>query len=114
MIARPHPFERAVVIISLVLIALSILLPLWKLLPLEDKSAIPLHYSVIFGVDLLGPWYQVFYLPALGALLLGANHAFGKMLSTNEKILSRFFQVATLICEVVLFVAVILIVLLNL
>lgn len=113
-LGRWHKFSRLTLAISLGLLVLMVAIPAWKLSPLMDKEAIPLHYNVLFGVDLLGPWYQVFYLPILGALVLAANLSFERLVYAREKILSTFFLSATLIVETALFVAVVLIVLLNL
>jgi hypothetical protein len=100
--------------LSLFLLFLSIFLPLWKLPPVtKTQTMIALHSSPYFGVDLLGPWYHVFFLPLLGAVLLMANMSFVSMLYQKEELLSTFFAVGTVLCEAVLFVGVLFVVLLN-
>ncbi len=122
LFSRPQTIERhqksslwiITLLVGIVLNALMIILPFWKLLPLQNKEAIPLHYNALFGVDLLGSWTQTFYLPAIGIVILFANLFFERLLVKREKTLSPFFLVATLLVEVILFVSMIFIVLLNL
>lgn len=112
---RTHPLFRFSFLTSLALLLLMTLLPLWKLSPdAGEQAQIPLHYNVVFGVDLIGPWYNIFVLPALGLILLFANTLFQRQLYQKERVLSYFFAVGTLLAEITLFVSVLLIVLLNL
>ncbi len=46
---------------------------LWRGLPLRGATAIPLHYSIYFGIDLVGPWYGLYYLPAIGLAAFVVN-----------------------------------------
>ncbi|MEK7105195.1 MAG: hypothetical protein AAB865_00710 [Patescibacteria group bacterium] len=110
-----HPLFLWTTIASLVLIAIMVALPFWKLAPIGlERPEIPLHYNVYFGVDLIGPWYKVFFLPLIGVILLLANRQFAIITWEKEKMLSYFFAVATLVVELALTVAVVLVVLLNL
>ncbi len=89
-------------------------LPIWKLAPLaESRNVFSLHYNVFFGVDLVGPWFSVLYVPVLGCILLVANRTFTRVLFEREQLLSYFFAITTLMIEALLFVAVVLITLLN-
>jgi hypothetical protein len=111
---RVSPEYRWMAVASVALVALTAALPAWRILPLSgEKPFIPLHYNVYVGVDAFGPWYDVFLLPALGALLLAVNMAFQAVLYERERVLSAFFVVATLLAELVLLVSMVLIVLLN-
>lgn len=109
-----HPFFMWMTILSSLLILLMVGLAVWKIVPLSvDHPTIPLHYNVFFGVDLVGGWYEVFYLPLLGLIFLVGNAICAKTLWEKEHLLSFFFAGATLIIEVTFFVAVLLITLLN-
>lgn len=44
-----------------------------KIKPQADP--IYLHYNIYFGVDLIGEWYRIFILPAVG-ILIGVVHFF--------------------------------------
>lgn len=100
--------------LSVLFLALTLALPLWRLVPyLPEGQFIPLHYNIYFGVDRFGPWYHLFFLPALGAVLLIINIIFEALFFEREHVLSTFFAAATLFAEIVLFTAMVFIVLLN-
>lgn len=113
-LARTSAWYRRTALASGVLLILMAALPAWRILPFAgDKPFIPLHYNVYVGIDAFGPWYGVFALPALGLALLTVNMAFQAAFYERERVLSVFFAVATLLTELVLLVAMVLIVLLN-
>ncbi len=98
-----------------ILLLLMIILPIWRILPIAgDNPFIPLHYNVYVGIDSFGPWYGIFTLPFLGAVLFIMNLIFQAVFYRREHVLSMFFAIATLVTESVLLVAMVLIVLLNL
>ena len=100
--------------VSLALVAVTALLPLWRLWPLMvARQDLSLHYNTTFGVDLIGPWYQIFLLPAIGFAVLCANALFARQLYAREKVLTVFFAGGALVTEIVLFTAMIFITLLN-
>ncbi len=112
---RTSALYRRTAIASGILLLLTIALPVWRILPMAgQKPFIPLHYNVYVGVDAFGPWYDIFVLPMLGAALLVVNLLFQAAFYERERVLSAFFAVATLVTELVLLVAMVLIVLLNL
>lgn len=110
-----HPLFTWTMVVSLMLVAFMVALIFWKIYPIGvEREIIPLHYNAYFGVDLLGPWFHVFYLPAIGLVCLLANLAFARLLFEREHLLSILLAVATMVIEVVLLVALVLITLLNL
>jgi hypothetical protein len=110
-----HPIYRRSALLSLILVLLTFLLPLWRIAPMVGKQDfIPLHYNIYFGIDRFGPWYYVFVPAALGFTLLVINIIFQAAFFRRESVLSYFFAIATVVVEVVLLVAMIFIVLLNL
>lgn len=112
---RTSALYRRTAIASGILLLLTAALPVWRILPMAgQKPFIPLHYNVYVGVDAFGPWYDIFVLPMLGAALLVVNLCFQAAFYERERVLSAFFAVATLVTELVLLVAMVLIVLLNL
>ena len=112
---RSSALYRRTAVASGILLVLTIALPVWRILPMAgQKPFIPLHYNVYVGVDAFGPWYDIFVLPVLGAALLVVNLIFQAVFFERERVLSAFFAVATLVTELVLLVAMVLIVLLNL
>ena len=101
-------------VISLVLVILTFALPMWRVMPfIEQDEFLPLHYNIYFGIDRFGPWYFIFVPAALGGTLLIINLIFQTAFFRRESVLSYFFAVATVFSEIMLFVAMIFIVLLN-
>jgi len=72
-----------------------------------------LHYTSIFGVDLVGEWWKMYYLPLGGILLALINFFVGLAHYRENKFLARFLGVSTLIIEMFLLSAIWLIVGLN-
>ncbi|MBI5221361.1 MAG: hypothetical protein HY979_00965 [Candidatus Magasanikbacteria bacterium] len=72
-----------------------------------------LHYNVVFGVDLIGEWWKVFYIPlsALGIFLL--NFGLSWWLYGQDKILGRFLTFGAAFLSVCLSLAFYLVVGLN-
>lgn len=101
--------------ISLVLLVATFALPAWRLLPLAEQSPfIALHYNVYLGVDRFGPLWRLFLLPLMGLLFLFVNTLIQARFFRRQKTLALFFAGATPLLQFVLFVAMALIVLINL
>ncbi|MDO8626808.1 MAG: hypothetical protein Q7K39_05175 [Candidatus Magasanikbacteria bacterium] len=56
-----------------------------------------LHYNSVFGVDLVGPWWQVFLAPLGGLILIALNFGVGLFLYNRDRFLSRALSVAAAI-----------------
>ena len=107
-------FYRWIAIASAALVALTFVMPVWRLIPvLGEETYIPLHYNIYFGIDRFGPWYYIFILPVLGFLLLILNIIFESIFVKREHILSVFFAITTIIVEAILFGSMVLIIMLN-
>lgn len=105
---------RYTALVSGAFVLMSFALPAWRIVPIaQSQPYLPLHYNIYFGIDRFGPWYFVFFPAVLGAALLFVNLGFEAVFFRREHVLSKFFAVATVCSEVVLFIAVVLIVLLN-
>ncbi len=106
---------RAAALVSFLLVLATASLAWWKIVPLAETSPfIPLHYNVYLGVDRFGPWQAAFTLPAIGLGLLVVNLCFEAAFFRRERMLAHFFAIATLVSEIILLVAMVLLVLLNL
>lgn len=102
-------------IFSVVLLVLTAVLPWWRIVPLSStRPYIPLHYNIYFGVDRLGGWQEIFFIPALGFGLLVLNVILQTIAFQKEKWLAMMLACATVMIELLLLVAMVLIVLLNL
>ncbi len=97
--------------IVLWLLALSIVANIanWAVLKIFIKPVdfpIILHYNVYFGVDMVGNWGQVYFLPSLGVGLLLINSILSiYFYYRKERIASYLILLATLMIQLSLIVA---------
>ncbi len=74
---------------------------------------IPLHFNVVYGIDLLGSARQLYVLPLIGAVLFGLNIWLSAIIYSREKLYVYFLVFASLFIQIVLFVALVLIIAVN-
>lgn len=87
---------------------------LWLALQIRPQAEpIFLHYNILFGVDYMGEWWRVFYLPGAGLLLLLVNTFISWRLSGRDKFIAELINAATLFCQVFILIAALLLVFLN-
>jgi len=72
-----------------------------------------LHYTILFGVDLIGPWYAVFSLPLTGLLILLLNGMLGWLLFRKDPFVGYLLHVSSIIVNICILVASNLLVFLN-
>jgi hypothetical protein len=65
-------------------------------------------------VDSVGPWWQIFFVPALGFLMLLVNIFLARYMWTRDPVLAYVAGFATVVLEALLFIAMIFIVYLSL
>ncbi len=106
-----HKPNFVLVISSFVINIITWILLMINIKPQEDQ--IFLHYNALFGVDLIGPWYKVFYLPLSGILILLVNVIIGLMLFRKAKAIGYISGAVSLILQVVILIAAHLLILLN-
>lgn len=89
----------------------------WGLITFFIRPAdfpIILHYNVYFGVDVIGPWWQVYFLPLIGLLLLAVNASLGYLFyQQKERIVAHLLVLATFIVQVCITIAVVSLLLIN-
>jgi len=80
----------------------------WYLLSHFHSSAdqIFLHYNIIFGVDLVGDWWQIFYFPAGGLVAMILNYLLSWGVYGSDRLLARFLSFWTALITVFLLMAV--------
>jgi hypothetical protein len=84
---------------------------LWQIGPSPDP--IFLHYNILFGVDYIGEWWRVLFLPIFGLLILLVNFLLGWLLFGRDKLLAYLLNAGALFCQLFLLVAACLLVFLN-
>ena len=66
-----------------------------------------LHYNVYFGVDLIGAWWQVYFLPLIGAMIIVLNTILGFVFyKQKERIITHLLMLAAVICQIAVAIAV--------
>ena len=91
-------------------------LGLWLLLAWQIRGlgeSMSLHYNIYFGIDLLGPWYQIFSLPAVGLIFFLLNFLIGVFIYSQEKILRYFLVGFSSFLQVIFILAALLIISIN-
>lgn len=103
---------------NLITLSLSLLLNillwiwlLWKINPGPDP--VFLHYNILFGVDFIGEWWQVLFLPLAGLLIFLINGIIAWMLFSKDKFISLLLNAVSLLCQMIIFIAGALLVFLN-
>lgn len=84
----------------------------WRLK--DAAEFVPLHYNIYFGIDRLGPYYQLFSLPFLGLLFIAVNFLLGAAFFSKEKLLSQILAGISSFSQLILILASIFILLVNL
>lgn len=76
---------------------------------IHSTKQVFLHYTVIFGVDLLGDWQKLLYLPICGVLVLLLNFVLSALWYGDDRLLARvlalgawFFQILMIAASFVL------------
>ncbi len=60
-----------------------------------------LHYNVYFGVDIIGNWWQVYFLPAMGAAFFAINMILAYVFfQSRERIASYLLLLTSFILQV--------------
>ncbi|MBI2410458.1 MAG: hypothetical protein HYV32_00985 [Candidatus Kerfeldbacteria bacterium] len=110
----PHKPDRLLflfLLVSILLSAASFGLILWKIPPTENT--VFLHYNVYFGVDRTGNWRDIFWLPGSGAAMVVVNAALVLWSKRMDAFIRRLVLACTMLLQIVVFVAAVLLVLLN-
>ncbi len=85
---------------------------LLNITPREEQ--IILHYTLSFGVDRVGMWYEAFFLPLLAFILLLVDLCFAKYLFRRSRIASFFFLISGAVFQLLAFLAALFLVIANL
>ncbi|OGY47425.1 MAG: hypothetical protein A3J65_04735 [Candidatus Buchananbacteria bacterium RIFCSPHIGHO2_02_FULL_45_11b] len=83
----------------------------WRLKGFSES--VPLHYNIYFGIDRLGPYYQLFFLPFLGLLFILINFSLGAAFFSKEKLLSQILAGVGSFSQLIFILASIFILLVN-
>lgn len=103
---------------TLLCVGISLLLNIatwiWLLIEIGPQiEPVFLHYNIMFGVDYVGEWWQVLYLPISGFAIIAVNAATGWLLFGRDKFLAQILNSIGLFCQLFLFIAAALLIFLN-
>lgn len=100
--------------IAIALLMVVFAIPFWKLYPeISTKPAVPLHYNIHFGVDLIGAWWRVFMPSIIGLAILIVNTILASVYWKKQKMLSYYSLIAVPVLMTFLLLASLFITLLN-
>ncbi len=103
-----------ILVMSLVSLAVNVFIWVWLLWQINPTGEpIFLHYNILFGVDYIGEWWRVLFLPIFGFLILLINFLLGWVMFNRDKLLSYLLNAGALLCQLFLLVAACLLVFLN-
>lgn len=108
-------YFQVVSVLSLLTWIATVVLPTVRVLPIiYGKTAVPLHYNIHIGVDNVGPWWQIYMVPAIGLIIMIANLLLARFMWSRDPVLSYIAGIATLVLQLVLLTAMIFMVYLSL
>lgn len=82
-------------------------------LPLRGQALVPLHYTIYFGVDLVGPWHEIFIPALFGLLALLVNFSIILRIYETRRVLAYIYAWSAVFVELILLAASFFIILLN-
>lgn len=95
-------------------LCLNIAVWVWLLIEIRPQTEpVFLHYNILFGVDYVGGWWQVLYLPISGLTIIIVNMVMGWFLFSRDKFLAQIFNGISLFCQFFLLIAAALLIFLN-
>ena len=84
---------------------------IWYIRP-QDQQLF-LHYTMFFGVDLIGSWYMAYIIPLAGFCMLLLNSLLGWFMFSIDRLAAYLFLTSTIGCHVFLGMAAYMVVFLN-
>lgn len=82
---------------------------IWARIKPTEKLLI-LHYSIPFGIDLVGLWYQLYYLPLVGGVIFLLNSVVAFVAYPKYRLQTLVVLIALLIVEFIFLTAIILLI----
>lgn len=110
-------FFRSGLVQWVIIAALLVNITNWGLIAFFIRPVdfpIILHYNVYFGVDVIGAWWQVYFLPLIGLVILSVNTVLGYLFyQQKERIVAHLLILATFIVQIGISIAVASLLLIN-
>ena len=103
-------WTRVTLIISLFLCLVAVVLII-SLLPREDN--IILHYNIYFGIDLIGDWREIFYIPMSVVAMIVINGFVGLFIWRRNRTISYLLNIGNVFLSLLAVISCSLIIYLN-
>lgn len=97
-----------------VILACQLFMWIYTLLNIHPTvEQIFLHYNVIFGVDLVGDWWKIFYTSILGLVIALVNIGLSLWFYGRDRLFGRFLPLAAAVFNILAAIGLYLVVGLN-
>lgn len=109
------PLRERFIVVSF-LLSLFLNISTWILLYFSVQprpDPIFLHYNIYYGIDLIGSWYEIYFIPGSGLIFLLANYILSVIMYPTKKLLAYLLVGFNLPLHLLLGLAAILIILIN-
>lgn len=80
----------------------------WAFIYLRVKprpDPIPLHYTITFGIDRIGPWYAAYLLPLSGTMLVILNVLLTLLVIEHHRVTGMFVVILSVLMQLILLAA---------
>lgn len=97
-------------------VALAMNLAMWGWLLFNihpQTEQLFLHYTILFGVDLIGSWNKIFFLPISGFIIIMVNAFLGWLMFKTDRFFAQMLNAVALFCQIMFLIGSWLIVYLN-
>jgi hypothetical protein len=98
-------------LLSLLLNFLTWIFLYWQVTP--QTEPVSLRYNIYFGVNLIGEWWQVFWLPLFGLVFLIINYILTLAFIKKERVPAYFLTYGTTLLQILVAVLAVFTVLIN-
>lgn len=102
--------------LTLVLSSLFFNIIIWILLGLfigRSEFPVPLHYNIYFGIDLTGPYRNIFNLPSIGLFVIIINFILSFWFYLKDRMISYILLLVSLAVQVFVLIGAITIIFIN-
>lgn len=72
-----------------------------------------LHYNIYFGVDLIGEWYRIFYVPGAALLIILVNFLLSVVICRKDLTAIRIILGTTVVVQIISLISVLFLIRLN-
>ena len=108
-------FKDKIIKISLILSLIFNLLT-WVLfyfrIPIQVEPIV-MRYNIYVGINLIGEWWQIYYLSGFGLLIILLNFILAKKIFKKDKLPAQWLAIVCLICQLIILTYGVLIVIMN-